>query len=256
MEENREADGFCPNEVSVAVTLENVEGEDVGGVEGLLEGEEEMKPTPPKSDFKSVKEAFWVRDGPPRTKRIRVCVSNNDSTKSLFSMLRVLVSNESDMAAIVAAGPYMYRSCRDVRFALGLENERRALTKLGEICEELLAAYPRTIEEDEVALKSDKELTPFSNKRHAYIQVKGEKEVLHHFLQLSKSGVEAINVGSDEEFDVKVKSIQEEQGGCSGQYVKDVIASVRREERRKERLRSKAAGAYGEEGEREEGGAE
>ena len=43
-----------------------------------------------------------------------------------------------------------------------------------------LAAYPRSLEEDKVLLAGDS-LTPFSNERHAVIQVAGEKEVLEHY---------------------------------------------------------------------------
>jgi histone-lysine N-methyltransferase SETD3 len=243
VEDNRESDGFCPNEVSIELTLDEPANRSPAAQnddddDEHLTSKETSKQQPP-SDFASTKYAFWVRDGPPSSKRIRVCVSNNDSTKSLFSMLRVLEANEEDMAAIVAAGPYMYRSCRDVRFALSSANERRALGRLQAIVTDALAQYPTTMAEDDERLARDGLLPPFSNARHAYIQVRGEKEVLHHFLQLCKCGVEALDAVGDDEFDNKVRDIQEQHGGCISQYVKDVVASVRREEARKERLRRK-----------------
>ena len=38
---------------------------------------------------------------PPTSKRIRVCVANNENTKVLISMLRVLVCDEKELRTIV-----------------------------------------------------------------------------------------------------------------------------------------------------------
>ena len=61
-----------------------------------------------------------------------------------------------------------------------LRNEKAALTMFMGMINDKLAAYPRSLEEDKVLLAGDS-LTPFSNERHAVIQVAGEKEVLEHF---------------------------------------------------------------------------
>jgi histone-lysine N-methyltransferase SETD3 len=162
-------------------------------------------------------------------------------------MLRVLTASSEDMAAITSAGPYMYRSCRDVRFALSLDSERRALRELARICGEALAAYPTTLAQDNEQLATEGRLAPFSNERHACIQVRGEKEVLHHFVRLSEVALEAIDAQTDDSFEAIVRRVSETENTSIAQYVKDVVNGVRREEKRKGRLLSAAAAAGGEE---------
>jgi len=48
-------------------------------------------------------------------KRVRVCISNNDNTKTLLSMLRVVAADKEDLTTITSSGPYMYRTSKDIR---------------------------------------------------------------------------------------------------------------------------------------------
>ena len=153
VEKNIEADGFCPNEVPIVVSLEDEvqdhkarclgqgqeqdsdQDQDVHLTESqsmapIANDEGGSSSTSTSSTSLNAKLQFWTRDGSSPLKRVRVCVSNNDNTKSLLSMLRVKVADETDMQTVLASGPYMYRSCKDIRFGLSINNEKGALTML------------------------------------------------------------------------------------------------------------------------------
>ena len=201
-------------------------------------------------------------------KRVRVCVSNNENTRLLFSLLRALACNEAELRAIRApissssfgvhnptnshhdasspsrtsamfgfssAHPqqfhhqhyqqqqahYQYnhilsgtptalltgatpsvsstsasffRSCRDIRHPVSLRNERAALRLLLDLVGEHLSRYPTTLAQDVADLADEQAYPRFSNRRHAKIQVKGEKEVLHHFALWAKTGMDVLQV--------------------------------------------------------------
>ena len=55
-----------------------------------------------------------------------------------------------------------------------------------------MKAYPTSIKEDELALKGPS-LVPYSNERHARIQVLGEKRVLQHYSDFAKCARECLN---------------------------------------------------------------
>jgi len=56
-----------------------------------------------------------------------------------------------------------------------------------------LAAYPQPLGEDLNQLATPGLLPPFSNQRHAVIQVAGEKEVLLHYRELCKVALQLID---------------------------------------------------------------
>jgi len=170
---------------------------------------------------------------------VRVCVSNNDNTKTLLSMLRVVVAGGKDLQTITTSGPYMYRTSKDIRFALSVNNERAALNHLLNVVRENLDAYPTTLEEDNEALANGS-LPPFSNKRHARIQVRGEKEVLLHYLDFATTGLSVIDL-SLEEFQKEVVNVQKTKNNCIAQYCSDVIGAILREEDRKGSVRDELA---------------
>ena len=55
-----------------------------------------------------------------------------------------------------------------------------------------MKAYPTSIKGDELALKGPS-LVPYSNDRHARIQVLGEKRVLEHYSEFANSAIECLN---------------------------------------------------------------
>ena len=170
---------------------------------------------------------------PAPIKRVRVCASNNENTRSLFSMLRVLACDSEELDLIVgvagrhsalpsfsgsynsggsvtaaqrlfglppsAVGPpgdltSLPRSCRDVRYPICLRNERRAMELLLEVTRRGLSGYPTSLAQDISDLADEVALPRYSNARNARIQVRGEKEVLNHFALWSRTAVHVIDV--------------------------------------------------------------
>lgn len=210
IEHNCESDGFCPNEVPIELAIS--------------EEDEEYE----------AKIGFWCREGSSPVKRVRVAVSNNDNTKTLLSMLRVAVASKADLHTILSSGPYMYRTAKDIRFALSVANERLALQHLYDVVKKCLAAYPTTLAEDNNALLHG-DLPPFSNKRNARIQIRGEKEVLHHYLDFAETGLSVIDLKDEKEFNAEIELIQSTRHNCIAQYCGDVIGAILREEARREK---------------------
>ncbi len=68
---------------------------------------------------------------------------------------------------------------------ISARNEIAALLLMAQAARKQLSRYPQTYEEDLASLASDG-LTPFSNRRHATIVVKSEKEILTWFVNLSE----------------------------------------------------------------------
>uniref|UniRef100_A0A7S4NAB7 SET domain-containing protein n=1 Tax=Odontella aurita TaxID=265563 RepID=A0A7S4NAB7_9STRA len=227
----------------------------------------------------------------PVIKRVRVCVSNNENTRILFSMLRVIACNESELRILssspsspigdggcpgyvsrallglsssgvgssVSSSATFYRTCRDIRHPLGLRNERAAMEHLLDVISRALAMYPSTLAQDINDLADESSLPRFSNKRHAKIQVRGEKEALHHFAQWARTALEVMDVidkeiasekgfGKNEKevsassrapgFDHVIHAMEEEEsiGGHGSlhhtivRYCADVLGALRREE--------------------------
>jgi len=232
----------------------------------------------------------------PVIKRVRVCVSNNENTRILFSMMRVIVCNESELriissspasplgdggcpgyvsrallglssssssvgASVSSSSAAFYRTCRDIRHPLSLRNERAAMEHLLEVVRRSLALYPTSLSEDIIDLANESRYPRFSNKRHAKIQVRGEKEVLHHYSQWARTALEVMDViqkdilaeqkfdrkehggmasslSSDSAFDRAIHAIEEEEnlGGHGSlhhtiiRYCADVLGALRREE--------------------------
>lgn len=79
---------------------------------------------------------------------------------------------------VSCSGNSLYRSLKDAQLAISVRNELRAMQSLLLLASDYLGQYPTAFEDDVARLQSDSQLAPFSNERHALIQVKGEKEVL------------------------------------------------------------------------------
>lgn len=185
IENNREPDGFCPNEVVLQFDLS----------------------TEP-ADLYPLKAAFWARDG--HSKQVRISVSDNENTTFMFSCLRVIVSDAAEFASLCG---HALTTVKDVRTPLSMRNEVEALRLLVRLCEDNLARYPRTLAQDREVLAGDT-LTPFSNERHAMIQVAGEKEVLETWMQHAEQSLEllGLDVLDDEEYMRQFRALAEASG--------------------------------------------
>lgn len=156
-------------------------------------------------------------------KRVRVCVSNNENTRILFSMLRVLACNSAEIEHISRLGAYSVgpsttaqrlfglpltgapggpsasnssalRTCRDIRYPINPYNERRAMELLLDLTGRALSKYPTSLAQDNSDLLDEVAYPKYSNKRNAKLQVRGEKEVLHHFALWARTAIHVIDI--------------------------------------------------------------
>mmetsp|Transcript_64335 Transcript_64335/g.96980 ORF Transcript_64335/g.96980 Transcript_64335/m.96980 type:complete len:564 (+) Transcript_64335:131-1822(+) len=255
VEDNKELDGFCPNEVPIELALN------------------------PEDPLFPRKLEFWMRGevnlSKSNTKRVRVCASNNENTRLLFSLLRAMNCTAEELSAITTPmasdmrslfvpehrntlASY-YRSCRDIRHPLSLRNERASMLHLLQLISSALAQYPTSLSQDKLDLLDERTYPPFSNKRHAKIQVRGEKEVLHHFARWARTALDVMDVIEQElreeqargvevqlgrgvvaddssrscGYDYIVRRMEDDESGVHHtvvRYCADVLGSLRREE--------------------------
>jgi hypothetical protein len=210
-------------------------------------------------------------------KRVRVCVSNNENTRILFSMLRVLACNSAEVDHISRLGAYpsnaaqrlfglplagapggasasnssALRTCRDIRYPINPYNERRAMELLLELTGRALSKYPTSLAQDNADLLDEVAYPKYSNKRNAKLQVRGEKEVLHHFALWARTAIHVIdiilhelseerkangvvNCATNQElgFDYVIQAMEDDDD-CHFtilRYCSDVLGAVRRDE--------------------------
>lgn len=229
VEDNRELDGFCPNEVPIELCVSPqdplyerklefwVRGEGNALAAAMAAVAARQAPQSVVSAVEAVvrNRAHTSTDSAP-VKRVRVCVSNNENTRLLFSLLRALSCNEEELTVLTSAlndgvgnrllfgvsdqrtlqtpVSVFHRSCRDIRHPLGLRNEQSAMKLLLDVVGQALSRYPTTLAQDVADLMDETAFPRFSNRRHAKIQVRGEKEVLHHFARWARTALEAMDI--------------------------------------------------------------
>lgn len=275
IEDNSEPDGFCPNEVPIALSLREDDPLHDLRYEFWMRGEQERssftgglcrsdptlsailsmvagsgnvnRPNTNIGDNHQATETIHnvITAGsthhddstPPLVRRVRVCISNNENTRTLFSLLRVLVANQEELRSMATSptlpfgdsGCSVYlsralrgsnaanqnsqdgsttfmtmqraaflRTCKDIRNPINLSNEKAAMALLLEVVSGALSCYPTTLSQDSIDLMNQVAYPKFSNRRHAKIQVKGEKEVLHHFAFWAQTAMDVIGVLQNE----------------------------------------------------------
>jgi histone-lysine N-methyltransferase SETD3 len=205
-ETNIEPDGFCPNEVmfeiemkvspdEYSVPISNVPDEQL--IHLFSNGSWEL--------FEQ-KAALLKRENPLMNRRmLRVCVSDNDATRSLLALLRIICADENDFFPLVSGSRGdrpggSYRSVKNACTPISIRNEIATLRTLRVLCSHMLNQYPTTLAEDMYQLReANLENVPlYSNKRHALIHVRGEKQVLHHYRQLADSGLMLLAIQDSE----------------------------------------------------------
>jgi SET domain/Rubisco LSMT substrate-binding len=270
IEDNREMDGFCPNEVPIELKLSPDDPILKEKLDFWVRGGQEAHPSTSSQDISQFAALTREQISAVSMKRIRVCVTNNENTRLLLGLLRILVSTPDEFRTVLSGGasapassilsvaaggltpatavsnprtratpPWMedatrqrsstrsdavallnhnnfnvtppfrldadtassnisansyHRSYRDMRHPINLRNEREAMRYLRDVIHELLSRYPTALQHDIDALSNVSEYPKFSNRRHAKIQVKGEKEVLHHYLKWAQTAIDVINV--------------------------------------------------------------
>lgn len=303
VEDNREIDGFCPDEVPLELYVSPDDPLFSQKLDFWTRGEVTSNPSPPHMQSSSAAQnKYYPYQGKtasshpstngaggnaaasPVIKRIRICVSNNENTRLLFSLLRALVCNREELRAVTSpvssdasvsralfgltdpsrtvastsgSTTTYYRTCRDIRHPISLRNERAAMRLLLEVIGRQLSRYPTTLAQDVSDLMDERAFPRFSNKRHAKIQVRGEKEVLHHFARWARTALDVLDVIEAElkeengvevqmtsqgrtiteerpDFELVIRQMEEEESGSIHhtilRYCADVLGSLRREE--------------------------
>lgn len=241
VEDNRELDGFCPNEVPIELNLNPEDPLYQHKLEFWIRGE--LNLTAALAPSLATATAAAARSSPAaHAKRVRVCVSNNENTRLLFSLLRAMSCSAEELRAITSPvasdmrSLFMsehrssltgyYRSCRDIRHPLSLKNERLSMMTLLGIISVALGQYPTSLSVDKADLLDERRFPPFSNQRHAKIQVRGEKEVLYHFAAWARTALEVLDVIERELKEEQQRGSVEVQLG-RGVIVNDDVAPPR-----------------------------
>eukprot|EP00479_Gromia_sphaerica_P013998 TRINITY_DN809_c0_g2_i3.p1 TRINITY_DN809_c0_g2~~TRINITY_DN809_c0_g2_i3.p1 ORF type:complete len:281 (-),score=92.73 TRINITY_DN809_c0_g2_i3:406-1164(-) len=102
-------------------------------------------------------------------------------TKECFSFLRFAHARDSEMMLLHSADGLKLEEIEP----LSIENEKKVLASLEESAKEVLAGFDTSLAEDLKMLK-DGVYPMFSNIRNAIVMRRGEKEVLHYYLDLTK----------------------------------------------------------------------
>lgn len=207
---------------------------------------------------------LWRRENTTLTRKLRVCVGpiDNDQTKLLLASLRIIVADENDYfqlvshhilnsysslsspssstaaAVAVAAAAHnrmsTYKSIHNAIVPISIQNETLMLNSLKYVCQYILSKYPTSLEEDQIALCDENmiNLPLYSNKRHAIIHTRGEKEVLHFYIQLSIYGLKLLNIGENElmEYQTVLGEIKKNQHKTIAEYCENYITILRQHE--------------------------
>eukprot|EP00981_Chlorochromonas_danica_P008804 scaffold2312_cov165-Ochromonas_danica.AAC.44 len=202
VEQNIEPDGSCPNEVPILLELN------------------------PSDSLYEIKATYYRRDLISGSRRVRVAVGENENSKLLLAMLRLIVADQSDLEIFVASsGSSLYRSIRDAQIAVSSRNEYNALCLLRDTCKDLLSKYPHSLEEDCHRLLHGN-VANFSNERNALIQVKGEKEVLHFYLDFALTGLSLLQVNDYNEFDRVLDNVRREKHSMIFYYSRNTLSRL------------------------------
>lgn len=176
--------------------------------------------------------SYWRRDGSLPAKRLRVCVADNDNTRVMLALLRIIEADQVDLDVLVGAtGGSNYRSIRDAQAAISVRNELKAMALLRGMCDEHLQAYPTSYEAD-CALISGGTLAPFSNHIHALIQVRGEKEVLLFYRDFAEVALQILRIEDPQLFHDGIEKIQQTKHAMLYQYCRNTVLRLRQEEER------------------------
>ena len=112
------------------------------------------------------------------------------------------------------------RTCQDVRYPINLRNERRAMEILLGMTSRALSAYPTSLADDLSDLMDEVAYPKFSNRRNAKIQVRGEKEVLHHFALWARTAIHVIDIIL-RELETERELVYGASGGDNGKVATD-----------------------------------
>ena len=227
IENNTEEDGYCPNEVPLLFHLSKQD---------------------PLYDRKCT---IWSRDSFIPSRRLRIGIMDNENYRYALAMLRIIVANESDLIKLQGGGGGglgnggngyningYQRLVRDIQHPIDLQNEIRAIKYFNEMCLDYLSRYKTTLQED-IQLLSSGELRPFSNERHAIIQLKGEKEILHFYLNFTNDILYLFNLKPFKDLQAKFEEYKASKHYMICKYCQTIVMKLRTNEERELELLQK-----------------
>lgn len=191
-------------------------------------------------DLHEHKVALWQRECSSLSRKLRVSAGDNEMSRLMFALVRVIVADDADYIRLISnrsGGSGGYRSVRNAFLPVSIRNEILTLQHLKSICITMIYKYPTTLEQDRINLREENIVNYplYSNKRNALIQVKGEKEVWHHYLDLAECGLKLLLIkeGQEELFDSELEEIRKCYSILIFQYCANVVSKVRRSEYRR-----------------------
>lgn len=228
IENNTEEDGYCPNEVPLLFHLSKQD---------------------PLYDRKCT---IWSRDNFIPSRRLRIGIIDNENYRYSLAMLRIIVANESDILKLQGGNgningnigngynmnSYHFRLVRDIQQPIDIQNEIRAMKYFNEMCLDYLSRYKNTLQED-IELLSSGQLRPFSNERHAIIQLKGEKEILHFYLNFTNDVLYLFNLKPYKDLLLKYEEYKLTKHPMVCKYCQTVVMKLRANEERELELLQK-----------------
>lgn len=155
-----------------------------------------------------------------------------------FERLTTITSNFNPTGRV---GSRSYRSIQDAQIPVSIRNEIRAMKNLKSICEDYLSAYPTTYDDDVYRLNDENSsaLPPFSNERHALIQVKGEKEVLLFFKDFSTTAIQLLEIRDDVVFNRELAAIWPSKHVLIQQYLSNCACRLRQSDKQRTEMRQR-----------------
>lgn len=205
-ESNIEPDGFCPNEVMFDIEMKASPEECSVPISRVPDDQLANLYSNGSWELFEQKAVFLKRENPLMNKKmLRICVSDNEATRSLLAFLRIVCADENDFFPLVSGARGnrpggSYRSMKNACTPISIRNEMATLRTLRALCVNMLNQYPTTLAEDMYELReANLDNVPlYSNRRHSLIHVRGEKEVLHHYRQLAECGLNLLAIQESE----------------------------------------------------------
>lgn len=81
------------------------------------------------------------------------------------------------------------------------------------------------------------EFAPFSNERHAVIQVKGEKEVLHFFRDFALTSIQLLHAADLETFEELLETVRQTKHPVIYMHAKSALSRLHQDELRRIEMR-------------------
>lgn len=155
-------------------------------------------------------------------------------------MFRIIEADREDLDNLYefSSGEYR-RSVRDAQIAINIRNEIKVLNSFNRLCRDYLSRYPSTFDEDAARLADSKSFKPFSNEKHAVIQVKGEKEVLLFYIDFTSTALKLLNIKDENLFEEAFLDIRKDKHIFVQQYCRGTIGRLRTQQLRQLEMRLK-----------------